>query len=334
MGKAARVKKARSEVREGTAALDSPDRYIEGFTIGQADALRGHCAEAVRSLGYRAWDRGSHIVVTGGPFRAPGATLGFTTIAREAARIPETGWGGLARDIVGHLISTALAAPPHLSRDDLREQLFPRFSAPGRIPPAQLAEDYSYARRVAGLPLLLAVRHSQASAFLADVHLSKAGGAEEAWEMAEANLFEAELGEPTAYQSDTGSAVILLESEHPRQAAWLAYPERLVERLGLEVGPSGLLFCVPAHRMLGFQDVDGLASVEDVHRMRDLVAILAEGEVAPLSSELFWWRPGQPIVAATAPRGRTTAVLDDSLAALLSGAEIPSPGRDFDTMDG
>lgn len=326
MGKAARIRKNYAEGSREARGPESPDRYIEGCTVRQADELRWHCAEAVRALGYRAWDRGSHIVVTGGPFAAPGATLGFTTIAREAARVPEADWGALTADIVGHLISTALASPPHLSREELRDQLFPRFSAPGRIPDPRLAEDYTYSRRVAGLPLLLAVRHSQASAFLADVHLAKAGGVEEAWETAEANLFEGELGEPTAYQSANGSSVIVLESEHPRQAAWLAYPERLVERLDLEVGSSGLLFCVPAHRMLGFQAVDTLASVEEVHRMRDLAAILAEGEVAPLSRELFWWRPGERVVAATTQLGRTTAVLDESLEAILPGDDVAVPG--------
>lgn len=346
MGKAARIRGTRAELREVAAGPDSPDRFIEGYTVREADALRGHCADAVRALGYRAWDRGSHIVVTGGPFKAPGATLGFSTIAREAARVPEDAWGAVAADIVGHLIETALAAPPNLSRGDLSAQLFPRFSAPGRIPEETLAEDYTYARRVAGLPLLLAVRHSQASALLADIHLARAGGVEAAWESAEANLFSGELGEPTAYQSPTGAAVIVLESEHPRQAAWLGYPDALVDRLGLEVGPRGLLFCAPAHRMLGFHVIDDETRPEDVRRMHELTSILGEDEVAPLSEELFWWQPGKPVMRATTSLGRGPVVLADALTAVLSGdladglSGGPSGGADastvgdFDTMDG
>lgn len=315
MGKAERLRKIRAQEQDPEA----PDRFLPGFTRGSADALRQHCAEAIRGLGYRAWDRGSHLVITGGPFRSPGATLGFTTIAREAARVNEEEWPELVAEIVGQLVSGALAAPPHLGRGELRAELFPRFSALGRISEGQLQEDYSYSRRVGGLPLLLAVRHRQTSAFLADIHLSKAGGPEAAWEAAAANLFEAGLGAPTVYAAASGAAMVVLESEHPRQAAWLAYPERLMEVLGLKVGPLGVLFCVPAHRLLGFHLVTEETTRQDVDRMRDLASILGTDEVAPLSSDLFWWAPGRP-VTTDVPVGAPAAV--------------PEGPREFDTMDG
>ncbi|NUP74212.1 MAG: hypothetical protein HOQ07_06140 [Sinomonas sp.] len=269
-------------------------------------------------------------MITGGPFTSPGATLGFTTISREAARVPEEGWSELVADVVDHLIASALAAPPHLGREELRTQLFPRFSAPGRIPEERLAEDYTYARRVAGMPLLLAVRQSQASAFLADIHLAKAGGAEAAWETAAANLEAAPFGEPTAYRAPSGATVIVFESEHPRQAAWLAYPERLAERLGLEIGPLGVLFCVPAHRQLGLYIVDEETTLADVHRMIELASILGEDEVAPLSPHLFWWRPGEPVTAATVegPDGLVIALPEGIL------GTVAGHGADFDTIDG
>lgn len=311
MGKAARLKNERSA---GTSP-DGPDQNIAGLSVSRADLLRGHCVDAVQRLGYRAWDRGSHIVITGGPFRPPGATLGFTTIAREASRAHEDAWPELVADIIGELIESALAAPPHLEREELRKQLFPRFSAPGRIPEDQLCEDYTYARRVAGMPLLLAVRHSQASALLADIHLAKAGGAEAAWEAARRNLFDAGLGELSVYASPSGANVLVCESEHPRQAAWLAYPERLMDELGLEIGPRGALFCTPAHRILGIHVLGEGAVVEDAKSVLKLAAILGEDEVAPLSRELFWWRPGEAVV-----RVSPEAIIDRIAA--------------FDTMDG
>ncbi|WP_156144232.1 hypothetical protein [Sinomonas humi] len=298
MGKAARLRSARANETD----TDSADRYIEGFTVGRADRLRSHCVDAIRGLGYRAWDRESHIVITGGPFRPPGATLGFATIAREASRVGEEAWPGLVADIVGHLIESALAAPPHLGREELRKGIFPRFSAPGRIPEARLVDDYSYARWLGDMPLLLAVRHSHASAFLADIHLSKAGGAERAWKVAEANLFEAGLGELTVYTSPSGANVLVCESEHPRQAAWLAYPERLMDVLGLEIGPRGVLFCAPAHRILGIHVLGPGASVEDARSVINLAGILGEDEIAPLTQELFWWRPGHPVLPVS-PEG-------------------------------
>lgn len=316
MGKAARLRKMRAEGQDPEA----PDRFISGYSMRRADVLRAHCTNAIRELGYRAWDRGSHIVITGGPFHPPGATLGFSTISREAARVPESVWPDLVSDVIGQLITSALAAPPRLGRSELREQLFPRFSAPGRIPEGQLEEDYTYARRVGGMPLLLAVRNGQASALLADIHLGKAGGADAAWEAAEANLFAADLGDPTAYAAPSGAAVIVLESEHPRQAAWLAYPDRLMEMLGLEIGPLGVLFCVPAHRILGFHVVSERTSRQDFERMRDLTSILGVDEVAPLSDELFWWAPGMSVTNRVPP-----SVLD----ALCSSDPVP-----FDTMDG
>lgn len=311
MGKAARLKNARSAER----SPDAPDRHIPGLSVRQADLLRQRCAEAIRELGYRAWDRGSHLVITGGPFKPPGATLGFRTLAREAGRAPEEAWPDLARDIVGRLIESALAAPPHLDRGELLKQLFPRFSAPGRIPEGQLAEDYSYARRVGGMPLLLAVRHSQASALLADIHLAKAGGVEAAWEAAEKNLFESEFDELCVYTGPSGAAVLVCESEHPRQAAWMAYPDRLVELLGLEIGPCGVLFCAPAHRLLGIHVLTPLTTLEDARSVQELTSILGEDEVAPLSKDLFWWRPGEPVVR----------VSPEAVAEALAA---------FDTMDG
>ncbi|MEA5454642.1 hypothetical protein SPF06_07915 [Sinomonas sp. JGH33] len=333
MGKAARLKRSRTY-----KGPDGSDRFIPGFTTRRAEALRGHCAEAVRALGYRAWDRGSHIVVTGGPFTAPGAILGFSTISREAARVPEDQWGPLAAEVIGRLIASALAAPPHLDRTQLREGLFPRFSAPGRIPEELLAEDYTYARRVAGMPLLVAVRHDQASAFLADIHLAKAGGVEEAWSAAEANLVAAGLGDPAIYAAPNGSSVIVFESEHPRQAAWLAYPERLVETLGLDVGPLGALFCVPAHRLLGIQPVREDTTSKEVERMLQLAGILGEGEVAPLSRELFWWRPGEEVLTAQAAGldQERLGLPPDVGEALKAAGSVGTRGVNpiFDTMDG
>ncbi|WP_138443723.1 hypothetical protein [Sinomonas susongensis] len=220
--------------------------------------------------------------------------------------------------MIGQLIASALAAPPHLDRDELGKQLFPRFSAAGRIPEGRLSEDYTYARRVGGMPLLLAVRHSQASALLADIHLARAGGVEAAWRAAESNLFEAGPGELSVYTSPAGAAVLVCESEHPRQAAWLAYPERLMEVLGLEIGPRGALFCVPAHRLLGIHilgERSTAETAEDAKAMLELARILGEDEIAPLSGDLFWWRPGKPVVGISSE-------------AVVEG--LPA----FDTMDG
>ncbi|MDQ4502786.1 hypothetical protein [Sinomonas sp. ASV322] len=336
MGKAARLRHSRTE------SLDEADRFIPGFTVRQAEALRAHCVEAVQTLGYRAWDRGSHIVVTGGPFTSPGAILGFSTISREAARVPKGQWGALAADVVGRLIASALAAPPHLDKAQLHKGLFPRFSAPGRIPDELLAEDYTYSRRVGGMPLLVAVRHEQASAFLADIHLAKVGGIEEAWRSAEANLVAAGLGDPTVYTAPNGSSTVVFEGEPPRQAAWLGYPERLVETLGIDVGPLGALFCVPAHRMLGLQLVGDSTTFDDVERMLSLVDILGEGEVAPLSGALFWWRLGEDVLPAAAAgldgeRLSLPPAVSEALVAARSQLDRGSArGKhpDFDTMDG
>jgi hypothetical protein len=58
---------------------------------------------------------------------------------------------------------------------------------------------------------------------------------------------------------------------------------------------------------------------QDVDRMRDLASILGTDEVAPLSSDLFWWAPGRP-VTTDVPVGAPAAV--------------PEGPREFDTMDG
>ena len=302
MGKAARsraLRLERGQARHGTQGGGGagPRELSES----ELAALREHCAEAVRALGYRAADRGDHVQVTGGPFRGPGAQLGTASLERLAALAPEDEWPQLASDYVGELIGAALSAGEQgtglgYAGQALRERLFPRFSA--RILEDRLAEDYTYARRVAGLPLLLALRHGQTSKLVADIHLAKAGGLEAAWEAAEQNLFGAGLGKPTAYAKD-GATVVLLESEHPRQASWLAYPDRLMAALGIEPGPLGMIFGVPALRQITFQPVTEETTVAHLGSMIELHTILARNEVAPLSTHLYHWRPGEPVSAAT-----------------------------------
>ena len=304
MGKAARLRAVRADgaghVPRGEGS-EGIGRGIRELTEADLAALRGLCAEAVRALGFRAADRGDHLQVTGGPFRGPGAQLGTASLERLAAVAPEDEWSAIARDYVGELIGAALnageqAAGLGYAGQALRERLFPRFSI--RVLEDRLAEDYSYARRVAGLPLLLALRHGQTSKLVADIHLAKAGGLEAAWEAAEQNLFEAGIGRPTAYEKD-GAAVVLLESEHPRQASWLAYPDRLMETIGIEPGPLGMLFGVPALRQITLQPVTEETTLAHLGSMIELHGILACDEVAPLSTHLYHWRPGEPVSAAT-----------------------------------
>jgi hypothetical protein len=90
--------------------------------------------------------------------------------------------------------------------------------------------------------------------------------------------------------------------------------------LGLDIGPSGVIFCVPAHRILGFHVVDERTSRQDLERMRELTSILGTDEVAPLSDDLFWWAPGRSVTNGVPP-----SVLDG----LCSSNPVP-----FDTMDG
>ncbi|WP_430295950.1 hypothetical protein [Sinomonas sp. B1-1] len=318
MGKAQRNRAERADAMRTSASetvqsvagedLSGPDRFIPGFTGRQADLLRGHCAEAVRARGLRARDFGSHLAVTGGPFRGSGAQLGLTSIARAAARVPEEVWGEVASSIVGQLVGGALEAAQAgggrpgsglgYAGKALRERLFPRFSAPGRIPDEVLGEDYTYARKIAGLPLLLAFRREETSLLLADVHLAKAGGLEAAWEAAEANLFSAGFDEVQAYAKD-GVTVLHLEGDHPRMASWLAYPDRLMVELGLEPGRLGVFFGVPALRMITLHLVDEETTVEGLEGMLGLNAILGKEEIAPLSGHLYWWRPGEQVQAAT-----------------------------------
>ena len=300
MGKAARLRTVRrdaGQVRRAGGGGAGP-RELSASDLA---ALREHCARAVRALGYRAADRGDHVQVTGGPFRGPGAQLGTSSLERLAALAPEDAWAQLAKDYVAELIGAALNEGEQggglgYAGQALRGRLFPRFSA--RIPEDRLAEDYTYARRVAGLPLLLALRHGQTSKLVADIHLAKAGGLEAAWQAAEKNLFAAGIGRPTAYGKD-GAAVVLLESEHPRQASWLAYPDRLMEALGIEPGPLGMLFGVPALRQITLQPVTEQTTVAHLGSMVELHGILARDEVAPLSAHLYHWRPGEPVSAAT-----------------------------------
>lgn len=279
------------------------DPHLPEFTVAQAAVLRAHAVDAVRGLGFRATDRGTHLVVRGGPFTGGGAELGFSTIAREAARVPEDEWGALVSAIVAQVIGAAVEAGASgrslgYAGPALRERLFPRFVAPGRLHADQLAEGYSYARTVGGLPLIMAIRRDQTSLFVADDHLAKAGGVEAAWEAAEANLFAGGLGRGEAFVRD-GHAIMLLESEHPRQASWLAYPERLMEHFGIEPGPRGVFFGVPALRMITFAMSEGTMSLQGLKNMLEIHSILARDEVAPLSPHVYWWRPGSPVLAAT-----------------------------------
>lgn len=308
------------------ASIDVPDRFLPEFSVRQADALRRHCSDAVRGLGFRVKDRGSHIVVMGGPFTGAGAHLGFGTIGREALLVPEAEWPEMAEAFVRQLIGAGVqgsTVPGSLgySGPALRERLFPRFVTPERMPPDAWTEDYTYARRVGGLPLIMAIRREQTSMYVADRHLAKAGGLEAAWEAAEENLFSADLGRGEAFVKD-GSAVILLESDHPRHASWLAYPERLMERLGMDPGPLGVFFSVPALRMITFSEVGEDTTVEGVISMLEVNAILAKDEVAPLSRHLYWWRPGGEVLAATEfENGQLVLTLPKSVMEAIAGQD-------------
>lgn len=314
-------------VPAGVGGEDEPrDRHLPEFSRRQADALRTHAAEAVRSRGYRARDRGTHVAVTGGPFTGPGAQLGFSTIAREALRLPEAEWGAMVAAVVAQLLDAAVhggAAGGGLgyAGPALRERLFPRFVAPERVPPGQLAEAHTYARDVGGLPLILAIRHDQTSVYVADDHLAKAGGPEAAWAAAESNLFAAGLGRGEAFVRD-GTAVLLLESDHPRQASWMAYPDRLMAHFGVEPGPRGVLFSVPALRMIAFSVTEGSVSRAGIRSMLELNAVLAQDEVAPLSPHVYWWRPGAAVQQATAwEDGHVVVSVPEELAVLLGGQD-------------
>ncbi|WP_369047007.1 hypothetical protein [Sinomonas sp. P10A9] len=260
----------------------------------------------------------------GGPFTGAGAQLGFGTIAREALLLPESEWPVMVEAIVRQLIGagvqgSAVRGSLGYAGPALRERLFPRFVAPERMPPDAWTEEYTYARRVGGLPLIMAIRREQTSMYVADRHLAKAGGLESAWEAAEENLFSADLGRPEAFVKD-GSAVFLLESDHPRQASWLAYPERLMERLGMDPGPLGVFFSVPALRMITFSEVSEETTVEGVISMLEVNAILAKGEVAPLSRHLYWWRPGGEVMAATEfEHGQPVLTLPKSVMEAIAG---------------
>jgi hypothetical protein len=306
---------------------DGPrDPDLPEFSRRQADALRAHAAQAVRSRGYRARDRGTHLTVTGGPFTGQGAQLGFSTIAREAQRTPEADWAALVDAVVAQILGAAVqGCGTHGSLGyagpALRERLFPRFVAPERMPPGQLAEAHSYAREVGGLPLILAIRHDQTSIYVADDHLAKAGGPEAAWAAAESNLFAAGPGRAEGFVRDR-TAVLLLESDHPRQASWMAFPDRLMAHLGREPGPLGVLFGVPALRMIAVSATEDSVSHEGVRSMLGLNAVLAQDEVAPLSPHVYWWRPGAGLRQATAWRdGRVEVALPEELAELLGGPD-------------
>ncbi|GAB4099173.1 hypothetical protein [Sinomonas halotolerans] len=311
-----------------------PDRFLPGFTRGQAGLLRGGVMAAVQALGYRAADRGDHIRVTGGPFRGAGAQLGFATLANKARCLPEEEWADMTDDHVRQVIAAALqgsSTPGSLgyAGTALRERLFPRFIAPQRMDPVRLAEDYTYARDVGGLPLGLAIRRDQTSLLLGDIHLAKAGGAAEAWEAAEANLFAAGIGEPTVYGKGS-AAVVLFEGEHPRMASWLAYPQEFLARIGLEPGPLGVLLSVPALRQIAVQPLTEHSTVEHVAAMLGFNRILGEHEVAPLSPHVFHWRPGGPVTAATTvePEGLALTLprsVMEAVAGKDSGAwEVPA----------
>lgn len=304
------------------------DPHLPEFSRDQADALRAYAADAVRGVGLRAKDCGTHLVVTGGPFTGAGAQLGFSTIAREAQRLPEGEWNSMVAAVVGHLMAAAMQTGGRsgslgYAGPALRERLFPRFVAPERMPPDQLAESHTYAREVGGLPLIMAIRRDQTSLFLADDHLAKAGGLEAAWEAAEANLFSAGLGKAEAYGRE-GTAVLLLESDHPRQASWLAYPERLMAHFGIEPGARGVLFGVPALRMLLFTVTEESVTPDGIRSMLELNAILAQDEVAPLSPHVYWWRPGGPVQAVTSWQGAEIALAPP---AALAGTFADEDGR-------
>ena len=331
-GGATRSGVGRPSSPSAAAGEDGPrDRHLPEFSRRQADALRTHAAEAVRSRGYRARDRGSHVTVTGGPFTGPGAQLGFSTIAREALRLPEAEWGAMVAAVVAQLLDAAVhgcgtGGGLGYAGPALRELLFPRFVAPERMPPGQLAEAHTYARDVGGLPLILAIRHDQASLYLADDHLAKAGGPDAAWAAAESNLFAAGLGRGEAFVRE-GAAVLLLESDHPRQASWMAYPERLMTHFGIDPGPRGVLFSVPALRMIAFTLTEDSVSHEGIRSMLELNAVLAQDEVAPLSPHVYWWRPGTPLRQATAwEDGAVVVSAPEELGRLLAGQEAGQDG--------
>lgn len=343
MGKAQRNRLAglRARVDEGSgeseasspagpaadAAAEAPDPHLPGFTVRQAYSLRGYVAAAVQGLGFRARDRGTHVVVRGGPFTGAGAQIGFATIAREALRIPEAAWEPMTEAIVGQLLGAAMQGagrPGSLgyAGPALRERLFPRFIAPDRMPADQLAEDYTYARDVGGLPLIMAIRREETSIYLSDTHLAKAGGLESAWSAAESNLFEGGIGTGGEAFVRNGHAILLLESEHPRQASWLAYPERLMERLEIEPGPLGMFFSVPALRMITLSMSEETMSVAGIRSMLEITSILAKDEVAPLSPHVYWWRPGEPVQAATSYQdGKVALTLPRSVMEAVAGPE-------------
>lgn len=305
---------------------ESADPHLPEFSVRQADALRLHCADAVRGLGFRAKDRGTHIAVMGGPFTGAGAQLGFRAIAIEALQTPEAEWGSMVEAIVRQIIGSAVQGSTSrgslgYAGPALRERLFPRFVAPDRMTPEQLAEGYTYAKDVGGLPLIMAIRREQTSMFVADDHLAKAGGLEAAWNAAEENLFASGLGGGEAYVRD-GHAVLLLESEHPRQASWLAYPEKLVERLGLEPGPLGIFFSVPALRMITVSMSEGTMTLEGIKSMLEINAILAKDEIAPLSPHVYWWRPGDAVRSATSYEdGQLALTLPESVMEAIAGPD-------------
>lgn len=330
MGKGQRNREAAAAAGVGTPgehrSAERPDAHLPEFSVRQADLLRTLCADAVRALGFRARDRGTYIGITGGPFRGAGAQLGFATIAREALRAPEEQWAAMVEAVVGQILGAAVQGSTTrgslgYAGPALRERLFPRFVAPERMPEGQLAEDYTYARHVGGLPLIMAIRREQTSLYLADDHLAKAGGLEAAWEAAEQNLFEADLGSGEAFAKD-GTAVLLLESDHPRQASWLAYPERLMGHFGIDPGPLGVLFSVPALRMIAFSEVTEHTGVAGITSMLTLNGILAQDEVAPLSPHLYWWRPGEAVHAATATLdGHVVLTLPQSVMEAVAGTD-------------
>lgn len=302
------------------------DPHLPGFSVRQADCLRRHVADAARGLGFRTRDRGTHIVVMGGPFTGAGAQIGFSTIAREALRIREAEWEPMVAAIVGQLLGAAVQGamgPGSLgyAGQALRERLFPRFVAPDRMAPGQLAEDYTYSRDVGGLPLIMAIRREQTSMYVADNHLAKAGGLEAAWGAAEANLFAGGLGKGEAFMRD-GHAILLLEAEHPRQASWLAYPDRLMEHFGIDPGPLGVFFSVPALRMITFSMSEETMSLTGVRSMLEITSILAKDEVAPLSPHVYWWRPGDRVQAATSfEDGQLALTLPKSVMEAIAGPD-------------
>ena len=60
-----------------------------------------------------------------------------------------------------------------------------------------------------------------------------------------------------------------------------------------------MLFGVPALRMLTLQPVTEETRLDHLGSMIELHGIMARDEVAPLSTHLYHWRPGEPVSAAT-----------------------------------